>query len=104
MPNLRVLKLAVAGMTVLIVLMLAGVIWGISRNAREVQAGLARLEQAAPPVWQARIPEGRIMSLAPAGNALAVMAAAPAGTNIYLFDPHDGRLLGTLTESVPGAE
>lgn len=99
MPDLRIIKLFVGGMTLLIFVMLGFVIWGISRNAIEVEEGMAKLQSTpSSATWQAQLPAGRIRAIATAGQNLAVLAYTPQGRVVYIYNPVDSRLIGIIAE------
>jgi hypothetical protein len=95
-------KTAVAIMTVLIVVMTGAVLWGLSRPpALKVSAvpNIANKADSVPlPAWAATLPPGKIRSISAAGGALAVLIDTPEAAEIYLFDPVDSRLIGSLRE------
>ena len=109
MAEMRAIKTVVLGMTAVMLIMLALVLWGLSRNSDEIEAGALRVQQnqaaaaittatTSAPAWEKDLPLGKIISLASAGAYLAVQLETATGTQLYLIDPRDGHIQGRLNE------
>ncbi len=96
MGDLHSIKRVVAGLTLVLVLMLAGVAWGLARATHTATPPAS----AAP--WHAPLPTGATpLAISPAGPFLAILTETPTGRTILFFDPKEQHWIGTLGPAIP---
>ena len=101
MTELRSIKTVVLGMTVILVLMFAAVIWGMTRDTPlPVAAQSPRIQLPTTP-WQYNLPAGTVASIDAAGAALAITLDTAEGRRIIVLDPQTGTVRGTILASAP---
>lgn len=104
MVEVKTAKRIVIGMTGLMVLMIVALGWGVLQDQRESSARMANLSAPAPSApWQKSLPKGAVIrSASSAGSFLAILTENPSGPVIYLVNPQNGEIRGTiLTEPTP---
>lgn len=97
MSELRSIKTVVLGMTFVVVVMFAALIWGMTRET-DLPAP-RRVAPSAP--WTAPLPPGKIIATTSAGPYLAVTLETGTGLQILLIDPSRGTIQGTLNSTQP---
>lgn len=98
MVEVKTAKRIVIGMTALMVLMIVALGWGVLQDQRENSTRMANLSPAATtPAWQKNLPKATaIRSITPTGAYLAVLTDGPGGPAIYLMNPQNGDIRGTI--------
>ena len=102
MVEVKTAKRIVIGMTGLMVLMIVALGWGVLQDQRESSARMSNLSAPSPSApWQKSLPKGTVIrSLSNTGAYLAVLTDGPTGPVVYLVNPLNGDIRGTiLTEA-----
>lgn len=99
MVEVKTAKRIVIGMSALMVLMIVALGWGVLQDQRESSARMSNLSAPAPSAaWQKSLPKGAtIRSITNTGAYLAILTDGPGGPSVYLINPQNGDIRGTVS-------
>jgi len=100
MPEIRTMKIIVSAMTLLLVVLFIGVLYGlVNPPKRQVPSAVsASSTSAAPVAWEKALPAGaQPLSASAADGLLTVLADTPNGRTVFVFELKSGEMRATLT-------